>query len=213
MLVVGLTGGIAAGKSTVAAMFAARGAAVVDADRIAHALQEPGQPCYHWIVEAFGPAILDAKGRIDRRRLGVRVFDDPDARKRLEAILHPAIREACQREIRAAEASGHGVCVVNAALILETGQQGRYDALVVVTAPEEAQVDRLVRIRGLTEAEARQRLTSQWPTAAKAALADFVIDNSGDLAATEHQVDRVYAALTATTPRGEKRLDKPPGAP
>jgi dephospho-CoA kinase len=196
VVLVGLTGGIATGKSTVAAMFAARGAAVVDADRIAHALQEPGQPCYHRIVEAFGAEVLDAQGRIDRRRLGARVFDDPDARKRLEAILHPAIREACQREIQAAEASGHRVCVVNAALILETGQQGRYDSLVVVTAPEEAQVDRLVRIRGLAEAEARQRLASQWPTAAKAAKADFVIDNGGDLTATEAQVDRVYAALT-----------------
>jgi len=218
MLVVGLTGGIATGKSTVAAMFAARGAAVVDADRIAHALQEPGQPCYHRIVEAFGAAVLDAQGRIDRRRLGARVFDDPDARKHLEAILHPAIREACQREIRAAEASGHRVCVVSAALILETGRQGRYDALVVVTAPQAAQMDRLVRIRGLTEKEARQRLASQWPTAAKAALADFVIDNSGDLAATEDQVDRIYAALTSPTSRGvgkrgQKRLDKPPGAP
>lgn len=206
MLVVGLTGGIAAGKSTVAAMFAARGAAVVDADRIAHSLQEPGQPCYHRIVEAFGTAVLDAEGRIDRRRLGARVFDDPDARKRLEAILHPPIREACQREIHAAEASGHRVCVVNAALILEAGQQGHYDALVVVTAPEKAQVDRLVRLRGLTEGEAQKRLTSQWPTAAKTALADYVIDNGGDLAATEEQVDRVYAALTGTTPPGgEKR--------
>ena len=205
MVVVGLTGGIATGKSTVAALFAARGAAVVNADRIAHALQEPDQPCYHRIVEAFGTAVLDAQGRIDRRRLGARVFADLDARKRLEAILHPAIREACQQEIRAAEASGHRVCVVNAALILETGQQGRYDALVVVTASEEVQVARLVRLRGLTEAEVRQRLTSQWPTANKAALADFVIDNGGELAATEAQVDRVYAALTSTTPRGAKK--------
>ena len=205
MLVVGLTGGIATGKSTVAAMFAARGAAVVDADRIAHALQEPGQPCYHRIVEAFGIGILDAQGRLDRRRLGARVFADPDARKRLESILHPAIREACQREIRAAEAAGHRMCLVDAPLILETGQQGRYDALVVVTAPEEVQVDRLVHIRGLTGAEARQRLTSQWPTVAKAALADFVIDNTGELAATEDQVDRVYAALISSTSRGAKK--------
>ncbi len=205
MLVVGLTGGIATGKSTLAAMFAARGAAVVDADRIAHTLQEPGQPCYHRIVETFGVAILDAQGRIDRRRLGGRVFADPDARRRLESILHPAIREACQQAVRAAEASGHGVCVVDAALILETGQRGRYDALVVVTAPEEAQVARLVRSRGLTVAEARQRLTSQWPTEAKAAQADFVIDNGGDLAAAEDQVDRVYIAFKSGTPRGAKK--------
>ena len=205
MMVVGLTGGIATGKSTVAAMFAAKGAAVVDADRIAHTLQEPGQPCFHRIVETFGVAMLDAQGRIDRRRLGARVFADPDARRRLESILHPAVREACQREVRAAEASGHRVCVVDAALILETGQQGRYDALVVVTAPEEAQVERLVRLRGLTEAEARQRLASQMPTEAKAAQADFVIDNGGDLAAARDQVDRFYAALISGSPRGAKK--------
>jgi dephospho-CoA kinase len=205
VLVIGLTGGIATGKSTVAAMFAARGAAVVDADRIAHTLQEPGQPCYHRILDTFGNAILDAQGRIDRRRLGARVFADADARRRLESILHPAIREACQQAVRAAEVSGYGVCVVDAALILETGQRGRFDALVVVTAPREVQVDRLVRNRELTEAEARERLASQWSTEAKAALADFVIDNGGDLADTEAQVDRVYTALESGTPRGAKK--------
>ncbi|MBI4734865.1 MAG: dephospho-CoA kinase [candidate division NC10 bacterium] len=200
MLVVGLTGGIATGKSTVAAMFAARGAAVVDADRIAHALQEPGQPCHHQIVEAFGTAILDGAGRIDRRRLGARVFAEPAARRRLEAIMHPAIRAACENEIRAAEASGRPVCLVDAALILESGQRDRFDAILLVSAPEAVQVDRLVRSRGLTEAEARQRIQSQWTTAAKAALADFVIDTGGDLADTEGQVARVYAALEGGTP-------------
>jgi len=197
MLVVGLTGGIATGKSTVAAMFAARGAAVVDTDRIAHALQEPGQPCHRRIVEAFGPEALDGQGRIDRRRLGGRVFADASARQRLEAIMHPAIREACENAIRAAEASGTKVCIVDAALILEAGRRDRFHRIVVVAAPEDVQVERLARSRGLTAAEARQRLASQWPTAAKAALADFVIDNGGDLAHTEEQVARVYAALEA----------------
>src|SRR5574342_354216 len=105
MLVVGLTGGIATGKSTVAAMFAARGAAVVDADQVAHTLQEPGQACYLPIVEAFGRGILDAGGRIHRKRLGALVFADPGVRRRLEAIMHPAIREACQTQIRAIERS------------------------------------------------------------------------------------------------------------
>lgn len=204
MLLVGLTGGIATGKSTVAAMFAARGAAVVDADRIAHALQEPGQPCHHQILEAFGTEILDGTGRIDRRRLGARVFAEPAARRRLEAIMHPAIRAACENEIRAAEASGRPVCLVDAALILESGQRDRFDAIVLVSAPEAVQVDRLVRSRGLTEAEARQRIQSQWTTTAKAALADFVIDTGGDLADTEGQVARVYAALEGGTPGGVK---------
>ncbi|MBI2562961.1 MAG: dephospho-CoA kinase [candidate division NC10 bacterium] len=204
MVVVGLTGGIATGKSTVAAMFAARGAAVVDADRIAHALQEPGQPCHHQILEAFGTEILDGTGRIDRRRLGARVFAEPAARRRLEAIMHPAIRTACEEEIGAARASGRSVCLVDAALILESGQRDRFDAIVLVSAPEAVQVDRLVRSRRLTEAEARQRIQSQWTTTAKAALADFVIDTGGDLAETEGQVARVYAALEGGTPGGVK---------
>ncbi len=195
MLVVGLTGGIATGKSTVAAMFAARGAAVVDADRTAHALQEPGQLCHQRIVEAFGAEILDGVGGIDRRRLGARAFADPEARRQLEAIMHPAVREMCQAEIRAAEASGRTVCIVDAALILETGQRHRFQAIVLVIAPVDIQVTRLVTVRGLTEAEARQRIGSQWTTAAKVALADFVIDNGGDLPATEAQVARVFSEL------------------
>lgn len=195
MLVVGLTGGIATGKSTVAAMFAARGAAVVDADEVAHTLQEPGQACHLQIVEVFGRGILEEGGRIDRKRLGALVFADPGARRRLEAIMHPAIREACQTRIRAVEAAGTRVCLVNAALILEAGQRHRYQKIVLVSAPEEVQVARLVKDRGLSEGEARERLQAQWPTSAKAAYADFVIDTGGDLAATEAQVATVYAAL------------------
>jgi len=205
MLVVGLTGSVATGKSTVAAMFAARGAAVVDADRIAHALQEPGGSCYREIVEAFGTGMLDASGRIDRRRLADRIFADPAERRRLEGIMHPAVRAACEGEIRAAEASGRSVCVVEAALILEAGRRDRFDKIVVVSATEENQIDRLMRTRGLTEAGARERIFSQWTSATKAALADFVIDNSGDLAATEEQVERVYEALEAAGARGAKK--------
>ena len=211
MLVVGLTGGIATGKSTVAAMFAARGAAVVDADRIAHALQEPGQSCHRQIVDALGVGILDEAGRIERRRLGSRVFADASARRRLEAIMHPAIREACENEIRAAEAAGWTICIVDAALILETGRRERFHKILVVAAPEDVQVARLVRSRGLTQTEARQRIHAQWSTAAKAALADFVIDNGGDLAGTEPQVARVHAALEAARAAREKRLDKARG--
>ena len=197
MILVGLTGGIGAGKSTVAAMFAARGAAVVDADRISRRLQEPGEPCHAAIVEAFGRGILDSTGRIDRRHLGEMVFADPARRTALEAIMHPAIWSACEAEIRAAAAAGQAVCVVEAALILETGQRSRFQRIVVVTAPTDVQVERLMRTRGLTAAEARQRLAAQWTNADKARQADHVIDNGGDLAATEAQVARVYAELTS----------------
>jgi len=188
MLVVGLTGSIGTGKSTVAAMLAARGARVVDADRVGHALQEPGTACHRQIVEAFGPAVLEADGRIDRQRLGAQVFADPAARRRLEAIMHPAIWEVCRRA---------PFSVVDAALILEAGQRHRFDVVVVVTAPEEVQIERLVAQRGLTESEVRQRLQSQWSAAAKAAHADVVIDNGGDLAATEAQVERLVELLRA----------------
>ncbi len=197
MLVVGLTGSIGTGKSTVATMLAARGAWVVDADRIGHALQEPGAACHRQIVEAFGPEILDTGGRIDRRRLGARVFADPEARRRLEAIMHPALWEACRREVRRAEAAGAPFCVVDAALILEAGQREHFDVIVVVAAPEEVQIERLAAERGLSEAEVRQRLQSQWSPAAKAAHADVVIDNGGDLAATEAQVERLVELLRA----------------
>ena len=197
MILVGLTGGIGVGKSTVAAMFAARGAAVINADRISQGLQAPGAPCYRAIVEAFREGVLDPAGRIDRKRLGAMVFAEPARRQQLEAIMHPAIWAACEAEIRAAAAAGRAVCVVEAALIQETGQRSRVERIVVVTAPTDVQVERLAQARRLTEAEARQRLAAQWTNADKTRQADHVIDNGGDLAATEQQVSRVYAALVA----------------
>jgi dephospho-CoA kinase len=204
MLVVGLTGGIATGKSTVAAMFAALGAAIMDADGIAHALQEPGQPCSHAIRAAFGPGVLDGQGCIDRRLLGALVFGDATARTRLEAIMHPAIRAALRAEIRTAEAAGRTLCLVEAALILESGQRDQYQKIVLVTAPEAAQIARLVAARGLTPSEARQRLQAQWPTAQKVGLADFVIENGGDLSATRGQVACIYALLPEKRPETAK---------
>ena len=200
MILVGLTGGIATGKSTVASMLAARGAAVVDADRIAHRLQEPGGKCCQEIVETFGREILDPAGRIDRQRLGARAFADPSLRGRLEAIMHPAIWTACEAEIRAAETAGRSVCLVEAALIFETGQQGRFQRLIVVTAPTEVQIARLRKQRGFTAEAARRRLAAQWPSSAKTRIADYVIDNGGDLGATETQVARVWADLAGRAP-------------
>ncbi len=195
MILVGLTGGIGVGKSTVAAMFAARGAAVVDGDAISRRLQEPGQPCHRAILDSFGPEVLDPAGHIDRRRLGAIVFMDTGSLRRLEAIMHPAIWAASEAEIQDKAAAGTAVCVVEMALILETGQRARFQKIVVVTAPTRVQVERVARARGLTAAEAQQRLAAQWSGEDKARLADYVIDNGGDLAATERQVDLIYADL------------------
>ena len=193
-MLLGLTGGIAAGKSTVAAMFAARGAIVIDADCIGHELQAPGTPCYREIVASFGHEILDPAGRIDRRRLGAQVFGDAAARTRLEAIMHPAIWAACWERARAAAAAGERLCLVDAALILEAGMAEHFDAIILVRAPDSVQLARL-RSRGLDEAEARRRLEAQWPAARKAAQADFVIETAADLASTEAQVAAIHHAL------------------
>jgi len=208
VIVVGLTGGIAAGKSTVAAMFAARGAVVVDLDRIGHALQEPGAACYAPVVAAFGPGVVDETGRINRRRLGALVFADPDLRRRLDDIMRPAMWEACAASIRKAEAGGSRLCVVEAAILLEAQWRERFQAIVAVTAPETEQIERLRRTRDLSEAEARRRLGALWPSAEKAAKADFVIENGGSLAGTETQVERIVAALFRSEAGTEKRLDK-----
>jgi dephospho-CoA kinase len=201
MLLIGLTGGIGVGKSTVAAMFATCGAAVVDADEISRRLQEPGEPCYHAIVNVFGREILDATGRIDRRRLGAIVFADHARLKQLETIMHPAIWAACEAEIQTKAGGDRSICVVEMALILETGQRERFHKVIVVTAPAPTQVERVARARGLTDAEAHQRIAAQWSAEAKARCADFVIDNGGDLAQTEAQVVRVYAELARCSAR------------
>ncbi|MFB3820139.1 MAG: dephospho-CoA kinase, partial [Candidatus Methylomirabilales bacterium] len=196
MLLVGLTGGIASGKSTVASMFAARGAAVVDADRITRELQAPGTACHRAILETFGEAVRDAQGGLDRRRLASRVFGDAAERARLEALMHPAIWARVTAEAAAAAGAGHRVCLVDAAVIFEAGWAERFPVLIVVTAPADVQLARL-RARGLEPAEASRRLRAQWPSADKAARADFVIRTEGTLAETEAQVARIHAALLA----------------
>ena len=195
MLVVGLTGGICSGKSTVAAMFGRLGAVVIDADRVAHELQAPGQPLFEAIVSAFGREVVGEDGRIDRRRLGAMVFADPDARGRLEEILHPAIVEECERRILQARAWGAAVCVLDAALLIESGRQGRFDIMVLVEASEAVQLDRLMVRMGLGREEAMQRIRSQMPIEEKRCHATFVIENGGPLEETERQVRSVWERL------------------
>ncbi len=191
MIRVGLTGGIATGKSTVARMFARRGAAVIDADEMVRELQKPGSTVYEAIVDAFGPHILRGDGTIDRRSLGELVFRDEQLRRRLETIVHPALISAVERQVAELRTQGVAVCVVELPLLMEAEAECRFDCVVVVTAPEEVQVARLMADRGLSRKEALARIGSQMPQGEKERRADFVIENGGALQETERRVQEV----------------------
>jgi len=195
MLVVGLTGGIGSGKSTVAAMFGQLGAVVIDADRVAHDLHAPGQPLFQAIVSAFGHGIEDDEGRVDRRKLGAIVFGDAKARATLEEILHPAIIAECERRIQHAAASWATVCLLDAALLIESGRHARFDKMILVEASEAVQLERLMTRMGIGRDEAMQRIRSQMPSEEKRRHAHFVIENSGGLEETAHQVGAVWEQL------------------
>jgi len=190
--VIGLTGNIGTGKSTVMSMLAALGATVIDADRVAHEVIAPGTPGWRQVVAAFGRGVVAADGAIDRARLGAIVFSDPAALARLEAIIHPAVAIAIDQRLRAIE---RGVVVLEAIKLIESGLYRDCDALWVVTCRPEQQLERLMRDRRLSEAEARQRLAAQPPPSEKIALADVVIDNSGSVEETRAQVEAAWKVL------------------
>lgn len=198
MIRVGLTGGIATGKSTVARMFAARGAAVLDADELVRELQYPGMSVYDAIVEAFGTAILKEDGTIDRKSLGEMVFRDAKLRKRLEAIVHPALISAVEQRVVELRTQEVPICVVELPLLIEAESEGRFDWVVVVVASEDLQVARLMADRGLTREEALARIRSQMPLQEKVKQAHFVIENSGDRWQTERRVQEIYDVLLGT---------------
>ena len=194
---IGLTGGIASGKTTVADLFAALGVPVLDTDQIARDVVEPGQPALAEVVAAFGPRILGPDSRLDRPRLRARVFADPDSRQRLEAILHPAIRAELARR---AEAAGGPYQVWVIPLLVEGGQVDRVDRILVVDCPEAVQLARVQARDGETEASARAILTAQASRAQRLAAADDVIVNDGseaDLAPQVAALDARYRALVA----------------
>jgi dephospho-CoA kinase len=193
--VVGLTGGIATGKSTFAAALRARGVPVVDADALARAAVAPGTEALAEIVRAFGPAVLGPDGALDRKRVGAIVFSDPDARRRLEAITHPAVRRAMLAETAALAAAGHDLAFYDVPLLYEVGLDSSLELVVVVWAPREVQRARLVRRDGLSEAEADARLAAQLDVDEKAARADAVIENAGAPAELGPKADRLLADL------------------
>jgi dephospho-CoA kinase len=201
MIVVGLTGGIATGKSTVAGIFAKRGAAVLDGDEVVRELQVPGTKVYEATVEAFGPDILQPDGTINRKVLGEIVFRDERLRRQLETIVHPALVVAVEKRLARLRADGVPLCVVELPLLIESGAAGRFDRVVVVTAPEEVQVARLMTDRGLGREEALARIRSQMPLSEKVTRADFVIENGGDLRETERRVQNVYEELRRLGPK------------
>ena len=197
-LLVGLTGGIATGKSTVAKMLRELGCVIIDADVLAREVVEPGEPAYEDIVAEFGSDVIQADGGLDRKRLGAIVFADAARRKRLEAMTHPRIRERFARRLQELTEQGFaGLVFFDAAVMIESGNYRNMDRLVVVATDEASQRERLQGRDGIGADEAARRMASQMPVAEKAKLADHVIDNSGDRAATERQVRRVHEALLA----------------
>jgi dephospho-CoA kinase len=219
---IGLTGNIACGKSTVLAMLQERGAQVIDADRVTHELQQPGEPVYDEIVAAFGPGILVAPSApIDRRALGALVFSDPAALRRLEQIVHPAVHMRItewldkvarpddplkgQQEIgtNVALPPAQGVtrarvAVIDAIKLLESGWKPLCDAIWVVTCTPEQQIERLMATRGMSADEAHNRIAAQPSQAEKLAQADVVIDNSGPLEGTIRQVEAAWRSINAS---------------
>lgn len=204
MLKVGLTGAIGSGKTTVAKMFASLGAHLIQADNVAHELMQPGQFVYQEVVRAFGSSILKSDGTIDRKKLADAAFGTPGQPstrvKELNAIVHPAVVQHQNDWMDSVGRSERGaVAVVEAALMIEAGAHRRFDRLVVVTCPFEVRLRRWMSRAGVDEPAARKelsrRMAAQIPEEEKVKLADFVIDNAGDLAETERQVRETYARL------------------
>ena len=194
-LLVGLTGGIATGKSTVSKILRELGAVVLDADVLAREVVGPGQPALAAIVREFGPDVLTAEGTLDRKRVAAIVFSAPERRKTLEAITHPAIRDRFLAHLAELEARGfEGVVFWDAPVMIEAGGHKAMDRLVVVITDAATQLARAVGRDG-DRGDVERRIANQLPLAEKAALADYVIDNSGDHAATEARTREVYAAL------------------
>jgi dephospho-CoA kinase len=194
--IVGLTGGIGTGKSTVSGMLRELGATVIDADEATRTVQAPGSEGLRQLVEAFGPGIQAPSGELDRAALAEIAFRDPAARERLNGIVHPLVRaEMAQRQAEAAE-RGDPVVVLDIPLLFEARGAGAFETVLLVYAPEELQLRRLVELRGMTPEQARARVAAQMPIEEKRRLATHVIDNTGDLDSLRAQVERVWAEIT-----------------
>ena len=196
MLLVGLTGGIGSGKSTVARLLEKRGAVVFDADLLAREAVEPGTPGHAAVIERFGADVLAPGGELDREALASIVFADPSARRDLEQIVHPEVRRLFAEGTEAYRDTDR-VVVFSAPLLVETGMHTAFEILVVVSATVATQIERLMRQRGMSEASIRARIDAQAPLEDKAAVADFIVDNEGTLDELESQVEQLWNDLAA----------------
>lgn len=199
MKIVGLTGGIGSGKTTVAGMLVERGARLIDADLLARVVVEPGRPAYNDIVEEFGEAALNPDKTINRERLGEIVFADREKRERLNKITHPRIGEELLKQIRKFQEEGAKVTIFDAALLLETPATSWIKPVIVVAAGDEVKIERILARDGLARGEVENRIKSQWSDEQRIEKADFVINNSGDLASLEGQVDEVWGKIMELT--------------
>lgn len=195
-LVLGLTGGIASGKSFVSGCFQSCGAAIVSADQLAREVVNPGTPTLSELVELFGSDILTSEGSLDREFVARKVFSSPKLRSQLEAVIHPAIAHLAECRLNALKREAHDLIVYESPLLFEAGVDKRVDLVLVVIVSPDEQIRRLVQRDRLSEAEARQRIRAHWPQQDKVQKADFVIDNSGEMAQTRAHVKQLYDYLT-----------------
>ena len=202
--VLGLSGGIGTGKSTVARFLGSLGATVIDADAIVHELQAPGTPLLDEIVEAFESDLIDAEGRLDRNALGAAVFHNPTARRRLEEIVHPKVIAVIAERVASAQAAGAPLIVVDIPLLFERRKDDpnrdatpSFDATVLVYAPEQQQIERQLKRDGCDREAALQRIRAQLPIESKKSMADVVIDNSGSLEETRRETRMLFERFTA----------------
>ena len=195
MILVGLTGGIGSGKSTISSLLEGKGAIIIDADAIVREVQLPGSPVLTELAEKFGSSVLAADGSLDRQAVANIVFTDPDALKALNAIVHPAVGKEMNRRMIEQRTTNH-VVVLDIPLLTENPREG-LQGKIVVDVPVEVQVERLVKFRGFDEADARARISRQATREQRLATADFVVDNSGDLADLQPQIDKLWQWLNS----------------
>ncbi len=213
MLLVGLTGNIASGKSTAARRLAALGATLVDADALARDVVRPGTPALERIVERWGPGMLAPDGTLDRGQLRARVFDDPAELEALNAIVHPEVGRLRDAALEAAREAGARIAVCDIPLLFERNLVDEFDVVVLVDAPRAVRLERLLRARGLAEREAQAMIAAQMPAELKRARADVVLENAGTEAELAAQVDALWASLEARAQGGVARLTPEPAGP